>query len=122
MTPRSPSRCTRTLLDSWRTIGCTMVAGIASPERRIGQRPEQDIRFCLGHQGARIAWAVHGSGPPVIVVSCWLSHLQHDWRSPVWRHFLEDLGAFATLVRYDERGFGMSDWDVTDFSLGGSLR
>jgi len=50
-------------------------------------------------------------------VSCWLSHLQHDWRSPVWRHFLEDIGAFATMVRYDERGFGMSDWDVTDFSL-----
>lgn len=94
-----------------------MVVGIASPERGIGQRPEQDIRFCLGHQGARLAWAIHGSGPPVIVVSCWLSHLQHDWRSPVWRHFLEELGAFATLVRYDERGFGMSDWDVTDFSL-----
>lgn len=60
---------------------------------------------------------MHGSGPPLIVVSCWLSHLQHDWRSPVWRHFLEDIGAFATMVRYDERGFGMSDWDVTDFSL-----
>jgi pimeloyl-ACP methyl ester carboxylesterase/DNA-binding CsgD family transcriptional regulator len=50
-------------------------------------------------------------------VSCWLSHLQHDWRSPVWQHFLRDLGEFATVVRYDERGFGMSDWNVTDFSL-----
>ena len=51
------------------------------------------------------------------MVSCWLSHLQHDWRSPVWRHFLDDLGAIATVVRYDERGFGMSDWDVDDFSI-----
>jgi pimeloyl-ACP methyl ester carboxylesterase/DNA-binding CsgD family transcriptional regulator len=50
-------------------------------------------------------------------VSCWLSHLQHDWQSPVWRHFLDDLGAITTLVRYDERGFGLSDWDVSDFSL-----
>jgi pimeloyl-ACP methyl ester carboxylesterase/DNA-binding CsgD family transcriptional regulator len=51
------------------------------------------------------------------VSTCWLSHLQYDWQSPVWRHFLDDLGAIATVVRYDERGYGLSDWDVTDFSL-----
>jgi hypothetical protein len=50
----------------------------------------------------RLAYAVHGTGPPLIVVSCWLSHLRHDWESPVCRHFLVDLGAFTTLVRYDE--------------------
>ena len=52
-----------------------------------------------------------------IVVSCWLGHLQYDWRSPVWRHFLDDLGRIATVIRYDERGFGLSDWSVDDFSL-----
>ena len=77
----------------------------------------QEIRFCRASDGVRLAYAVHGSGPPLVVVSCWLSHLQHDWQSPVWRHFLEDLGAIATVVRYDERGFGMSDWNVEDFSL-----
>ncbi len=86
------------------------------PDSAAGD-PEQQVRFCRGRDGVRLAWAMHGSGPPLIVVSCWLSHLQHDWRSPVWRHFLEDIGAFATMVRYDERGFGMSDWNVTDFSL-----
>lgn len=65
----------------------------------------------------RIAYASHGEGPPLLVVSCWLSHLQYDWSSPVWRHFLHDLGAFTTLIRYDERGFGLSDWIVDDFSL-----
>jgi pimeloyl-ACP methyl ester carboxylesterase len=65
----------------------------------------------------RLAWARHGSGPPLLIVSCWLSHLRHDWQSPVWRHFLDDLGDIATVVRYDERGFGLSDWDVDDFSL-----
>jgi pimeloyl-ACP methyl ester carboxylesterase/DNA-binding CsgD family transcriptional regulator len=65
----------------------------------------------------RLAYARHGSGPPLVVVSCWLSHLQHDWQSPVWRHFLEGLGDMATTYRYDERGFGLSDWDVQDFSL-----
>lgn len=65
----------------------------------------------------RIAYAVHGCGPPLVVSTCWLSHLQFDWESPVWRHFLEDLGRFATVIRFDERGYGLSDWDVTDFSL-----
>jgi pimeloyl-ACP methyl ester carboxylesterase/DNA-binding CsgD family transcriptional regulator len=77
----------------------------------------QRIRFCRGKGGVRIAYAVHGDGPPLVVVSCWLSHLQHDWESPVWRHFLDDLGAVTTLVRYDERGFGLSEWSVDDFSL-----
>jgi pimeloyl-ACP methyl ester carboxylesterase/DNA-binding CsgD family transcriptional regulator len=53
----------------------------------------------------------------MLVSTCWLSHLQHDWESPVWRHFLEDVGRFVTIVRYDERGYGLSDWDVTDHSL-----
>ena len=53
----------------------------------------------------------------MVVVACWLSHLQHDWQSPVWRHFLEDLGEFTTLIRYDLRGHGLSDWSVEDFSL-----
>lgn len=65
----------------------------------------------------RIAYAVHGSGPPLLISTCWLSHLQFDWESPVWRHFLAELGRFATIVRFDERGHGLSDWDVTDHSL-----
>jgi pimeloyl-ACP methyl ester carboxylesterase/DNA-binding CsgD family transcriptional regulator len=79
--------------------------------------PAQQIRFCEAPDGVRIAYALHGSGPPLLVSTCWLSHLQHDWESPVWRHFLEDLGRFVTIVRYDERGHGLSDWDVTDHSL-----
>jgi pimeloyl-ACP methyl ester carboxylesterase/DNA-binding CsgD family transcriptional regulator len=79
--------------------------------------PDQEIKFCRSPDGVRLAYAIHGSGPPVVVASCWLSHLQYDWQSPVWRHFLEQLGSLATVVRYDERGFGLSDWTVDDFSL-----
>lgn len=82
-----------------------------------GAQPQQSIRFCRAPDGVRIAYAVHGSGPPLLVSTCWLSQLQFDWESPVWRHFLRDLGRFATLIRYDERGHGLSDWDVEDFSL-----
>ena len=92
-----------------------MLTPRARPAPEAG--PTQEIRFCRGTSGARLAYAIHGAGPPLIVVSCWLSHLQHDWRSPVWRHFLEDLGRIATVIRYDERGFGLSDWAVEDFSL-----
>jgi pimeloyl-ACP methyl ester carboxylesterase/DNA-binding CsgD family transcriptional regulator len=77
----------------------------------------QQVRFCRAPDGVRIAYAVHGQGPPLVISTCWLSHLQFDWQSPVWRHFLTDLGRFATVVRFDERGHGLSDWDVTDHSL-----
>jgi pimeloyl-ACP methyl ester carboxylesterase/DNA-binding CsgD family transcriptional regulator len=78
---------------------------------------KQEVRFCRAPDGVRIAYAVHGSGPVLVIATCWLSHLQFDWESPVWRHFLADLGRFATVIRYDERGHGLSDWDVTDFGL-----
>jgi pimeloyl-ACP methyl ester carboxylesterase/DNA-binding CsgD family transcriptional regulator len=79
--------------------------------------PDQEIRFCTAPDGVRIAYAVHGQGPPMVVSTCWLSHLQHDWESPVWRHFLRDLGKVATVIRYDERGHGLSDWAVDDYTL-----
>jgi pimeloyl-ACP methyl ester carboxylesterase/DNA-binding CsgD family transcriptional regulator len=79
--------------------------------------PRQDIRFCRSTDGVTIAYAVHGSGPPLVIDACWLSHLQYDWESPVWRHYLTELGKIATVYRFDERGHGLSDRDVTDYSL-----
>jgi pimeloyl-ACP methyl ester carboxylesterase len=77
----------------------------------------QDIRFARSADGVGIAYAVHGSGPPLLIDACWLSHLQYDWQSPVWRHYLVELGRVATVIRYDERGHGLSDRGVTDHSL-----
>ncbi len=76
----------------------------------------QDVRFCRAPDGVRIAYAVHGQGPPLLVSTCWVSQLLTDWESPVWRHFLRDLGRFATIIRFDERGHGLSDWEVADYS------
>ncbi|HEY7596728.1 MAG TPA: alpha/beta fold hydrolase [Actinophytocola sp.] len=89
---------------------------MAGTSRGTGQ-PPQELRFCRSADGTRIAYARHGSGPPLVIATCWLSHLQHDWQSPVWRHFLADLGEIATVVRYDERGYGLSDWEVENFGL-----
>jgi pimeloyl-ACP methyl ester carboxylesterase/DNA-binding CsgD family transcriptional regulator len=77
----------------------------------------QDIRFARSADGVGIAYAVHGCGPPLLIDACWLSHLQFDWQSPVWRHYLVELGRIATVIRYDERGHGLSDRGVTDHGL-----
>jgi pimeloyl-ACP methyl ester carboxylesterase/DNA-binding CsgD family transcriptional regulator len=77
----------------------------------------QEVRFCAAPDGTRIAYAIHGSGPPLVRTATWLTHLDFDWESPVWRHWLVGLGERHTVLRYDERGCGLSDRDVEDVSL-----
>jgi pimeloyl-ACP methyl ester carboxylesterase/DNA-binding CsgD family transcriptional regulator len=77
----------------------------------------QHIRFCTAGDGARLAYAVHGTGTPLVRVATWLSHLELDWESPVWRHWLAALGGRHTFVRYDERGCGLSDANAGDPSV-----
>jgi pimeloyl-ACP methyl ester carboxylesterase/DNA-binding CsgD family transcriptional regulator len=77
----------------------------------------QELRFCTSSDGMRIAYATHGSGPPLVKAANWLTHLEFDWESPVWRHWLEGLGEGHTLVRYDERGCGLSDREIGDLTL-----
>ncbi|WP_136708948.1 alpha/beta hydrolase [Agromyces sp. H66] len=72
----------------------------------------QQVRFCTAVDGVRLAYATSGAGPPLVKASNWLTHLDHDWTSPVWRHMWQALSRTHTLVRYDERGCGLSDWDV----------
>ena len=79
---------------------------------------KQHVRFCSATDGVRLAYAVHGSGPPLVRVATWLSHLELDWESPVWRHWLKGLGERHTFVRYDERGCGLSDTEIGDPSVG----
>jgi pimeloyl-ACP methyl ester carboxylesterase/DNA-binding CsgD family transcriptional regulator len=53
----------------------------------------------------------------LVRVATWLTHLQYDWESPLSRHWLGALAEGRTLVRYDQRGSGLSDRDVTRFSI-----
>jgi pimeloyl-ACP methyl ester carboxylesterase/DNA-binding winged helix-turn-helix (wHTH) protein len=77
----------------------------------------QVIRFCTAADGARIAFATMGSGPVLVKAANWLTHLDHDHETFVWRHWLQGLARDRTLLRYDERGCGMSDWDVDRFEF-----
>lgn len=77
----------------------------------------QEVRFCTAPDGVRIAYALSGRGTPVVKAGHWMTHLERDWTSPVWRHWLEFLGEDHTVVRYDERGCGLSDRDCPSVSV-----
>ncbi|NDJ87304.1 MAG: alpha/beta hydrolase, partial [Chloroflexi bacterium] len=83
---------------------------------------EQDIRFCVAPDGVRIAYATAGNGPSLVKAANYITHLEHDWNGPVWRHWLNGLTQHHTLIRYDERGCGLSDRDVTEFTMGAWVR
>lgn len=82
----------------------------------------QEIKYCRTSKGVRLAYATVGSGPPLVKTANWLNHLEYDWESPVWRHVLHGLARERTLIRYDARGNGMSDWDVEDISFDAWVR
>jgi len=77
----------------------------------------QQIRFCKSFDGTRIAYAVTGHGPPLVRAPHWLTHLEHEPESPVWRDWIAELSRRYTLVRADARGCGLSDRDAGEFSL-----
>lgn len=77
----------------------------------------QSIRFVSARDGFRLAMATIGDGTTMIKAANWLTHVEHDWRSPVWHHWLRDLGNRFQLVRYDARGCGLSDRDLDGIDL-----
>ena len=85
-----------------------------SPERRLLAR--QKIRFCSAADGTRIAYATLGEGPPLVKAANWLNHLELDWDAPIWSPLFQQLARDFELIRYDERGNGLSDWEVEEIS------
>jgi hypothetical protein len=85
--------------------------------RKEAMKLRQEIKYCRTPKGVPLAYATAGKVPPLVRTCNWLSHLEYDWESPVWRHFVRGLARDHTLIRYDPRGSGMSDWDVDELSL-----
>jgi DNA-binding winged helix-turn-helix (wHTH) protein/pimeloyl-ACP methyl ester carboxylesterase len=81
-----------------------------------GRAPQQ-IRYCVSADGVRVAYAITGSGEPLVKAANWFTHLDLEWESPIWGHFLDAFARRRRLVRYDERGCGLSDWEVPDLSF-----
>ena len=75
------------------------------------------VEYCRAPDGVRLAYAKVGNGPPLVKTANWMNHLQYDWEAPTFRHLFVELARDFTLLRYDARGNGMSDWDVDELSL-----
>jgi class 3 adenylate cyclase/pimeloyl-ACP methyl ester carboxylesterase len=76
----------------------------------------QRVRFATTPDGVQIAWASIGEGPPVLKAPNWMNHLEYEWRSPVWGPLFAELARHCRLVRFDQRGNGLSDWEVEEIS------
>src|SRR5688572_18126215 len=83
----------------------------------MSKRATQRIRYLRTSDGVQLAWAEAGSGPTLIKASHWLSHLEYEWESPVWRHWIQFFADHFYFVRWDERGCGMTDWNVGQLSF-----
>jgi pimeloyl-ACP methyl ester carboxylesterase len=81
----------------------------------------QELRFARLRSGARIAWATSGKGPALVRAAHWMTHVEHDLESPIWRPWLERLGRDLQLVRYDERGCGLSGPDASPLGIEAAL-
>jgi class 3 adenylate cyclase/pimeloyl-ACP methyl ester carboxylesterase len=83
-----------------------------APDIALSQR----VNYCTSADGTHLAWAATGSGLPVLKAPNWLNHIEYEWTSPVWGEFLSEFSKLCRLVRFDQRGNGLSDWDVEDIS------
>jgi class 3 adenylate cyclase/pimeloyl-ACP methyl ester carboxylesterase len=102
------------------------VFAIAPSDRRVTPpNPvdlEQEIRFCTAPDGVQLAYSMIGQGPPLMKTGNWMTHLEFDLESPIWRHLYRELARDHTLVRYDARGNGLSDRTVDEISFDAFVR
>jgi len=97
-------------------IASNAIASIAGG-RELQILSRQEIRFCVTADKVRIAYATVGSGHPLLKVANCFNHLDFEWESPIWRHWVRDLAKGHSIVRYDGRGNGLSEWNVEDISF-----
>jgi len=91
--------------------------GAKSEEKELsGEALRQRVRFAAAADGVQIAWASIGQGQPVLKGPNWLNHIEYEWRSPVWGPVFTELARHCQLVRFDQRGNGLSDWEVDEIS------
>ena len=106
------------------------VFAIAPSDRRAGSQVAaanavdltQEIRFCTAPDGVQLAYSMIGQGPPLMKTGNWMTHLEFDLESPIWRHLYRELARDRTVIRYDPRGNGLSDRSVDEISFDAFVR
>src|SRR5882672_1695086 len=99
------------------SLSCGVCARLSARRKCTRMSPRQQIRFCRAPDGVRVAYASVGSGAPLVKAGNWMAHLELDWDGPIWGPLLQQLAVDRTVLRYDQRGTGLSDWDVQDVSF-----
>ena len=84
--------------------------------KRSVEELKQHVQFCLTDDDAQIAFARVGTGATILKAPNWMSHIEYEWRSPIWGPLLNKIAAQHELIRFDQRGGGLSDWDVAEIS------
>jgi class 3 adenylate cyclase/pimeloyl-ACP methyl ester carboxylesterase len=75
---------------------------------------EQEIHFCKTRDGVQLAYSRIGQGPAIVKTGNWMTHLEFDFESPIWRHLYRELARDHAVYRYDARGNGLSDHEIPD--------
>src|SRR5436305_1169453 len=83
-------------------------------------RMRQVVRFAATPAG-RVAYSVTGSGPLLLCLLGWVSHLGMMWEDREHRRFVEALAREHTVIRFDKLGCGLSDQARTDFTMESEL-
>jgi pimeloyl-ACP methyl ester carboxylesterase len=78
---------------------------------------QQEIHFCQTRDGVQLAYSRIGLGPAIVKTGNWMTHLEFDLESPIWRHLYRELSRDHTVYRYDARGNGLSDREIPDISF-----
>ncbi|HTS04090.1 MAG TPA: alpha/beta fold hydrolase [Candidatus Eisenbacteria bacterium] len=113
--------------------GYRFVGDVTAPESHVAATPlgrhveqpdvqQQPVEFFTTSDGVRIAYSVGGKGPVIVRAIHWLNHLDFEWQTPMRRQWLSEVMRHNTLLRYDQRGSGLSDWNVSDFSFERTIR
>ena len=110
-----------------RTVHGRGLQFVAPVRDELTHTPEDDVeepglaqstRFVAAPDGTQLAVATMGSGRTLVKAANWLTHVELDWRSPVWRHWNDAFASRFRYIRYDSRVCGLSDRDLggTDLS------
>ena len=86
-----------------------------SPATRPNPMPA--VKFCQSTDGTSIAHTRSGEGYPLLISGSWMTHLEHDWENPAFGDYIRHLSENHAVIRYDQRGNGLSQWEGVDISF-----
>ncbi len=75
------------------------------------------VKYCRSKDGTSIAHTVSGEGYPMLISGSWMTHLEQDWQNPAYGDYIRHLSDKFTVIRYDQRGNGLSQWADVDISF-----